>query len=323
MKRVMVTGATGFIGRHTLSILLAHGYEVHAISFSSDQPQLDGIRWHRTNLLDAGAVSELVTTVAPSHLLHFAWFAVPGKYQASEENFRWCQAGIELLLAFARSGGQRAVFAGTCFEYDLRHGYCSEELTPCAPSSRYGVCKLSLAQIATAFPPESVSTAWGRIFYLYGPHESPARLVPSVILSLIRGERAPCTHGRQVRDFLHVEDVASAFVSLLESDARGVVNIGSGEPVTIRSIVERIASLLDAAGRIDFGAIEAASSDPAVVLAATGRIRGETVWSPHWPLADGLAATIDWWRAKPLPNRDPLPANDQIFSGGEPRNRST
>lgn len=298
MKRILVTGATGFIGRHTLPILLATGYEVHAISFNGEQPQMGTLRWHRADLLDPVAAANLIAAVAPSHLLHFAWYAVPGKYQSSEENFRWCQAGIELLLAFARSGGERAVFAGTCFEYDLRQGYCSEELTPCAPATRYGQCKLHLAQLVTRCPPDGLSTAWGRVFYLYGPHEPPSRLVPSVILSLLRGERVRCTHGRQVRDFLHVEDVASAFVALLESDARGVVNIASGEPITVRSIVERAAGLLDATGRIDFGAIEAAPNDPLAVLATTGRIRGETGWSPCWSLDDGLAATIDWWRAQ-------------------------
>lgn len=296
MKRVLVTGATGFIGRHALPMLLARGYEVHGVSFRGDQPRLCGLRWHRADLLDPAAVSKLINTLRPSHLLHFAWYAVPGKYRSSEENLRWCPAGIELLQAFARAGGARAVFAGTCFEYDFAEGYCEENLTPCVPATKYGAAKLALAQQVTRFLCEGVSTVWGRIFYLYGPHEPPSRLVPSVILSLLRGERARCTHGRQVRDFLHVEDIASAFVALLESEARGVVNIGSGERVTIRSIVERIASQLDAAGRLDFGAIEAPPGEPAVVLAATNRIRTEIGWNPRWPLTEGLAATIEWWR---------------------------
>src|SRR4029077_12935796 len=109
-------------------------------------------------------------------------------------------------------------------------------------------------------------TAWGRIFHLYGPYEYPSRLVPSVIISLLKDELARCTHGRQVRDFMHVDDVASAFVALLDSDVAGIVNIGSGEPVTIRSLVTRIASTIKAEGRVEFGAISVAPNDPPVLI---------------------------------------------------------
>ncbi|MHB8381104.1 MAG: NAD-dependent epimerase/dehydratase family protein [Candidatus Binataceae bacterium] len=294
-KRILLTGATGFIGQHCLPMLLARGFEVHAVSFKREQLTLDGVRWHRANLLDAASIHELVRSILPTHLLHFAWFLSPGAYQ-SAENLRWAQAGIDMLLAFAAFGGERAVFAGTCFEYDLRRGYCCEDLTPCAPATRYGQCKLSLAHLVTRCPPDGLRTAWGRIFYLYGPHEPSARLVPSVILSLLRGEHARCTQGRQVRDYLHVEDVARAFVALVESDVRGVVNIASGEPITIRSICGRIAALLGAPQSVDFGAIEASPDDPAVVLAATSKLRGEIGWTPRWSLDDGLAATIAWWK---------------------------
>ena len=97
----------------------------------------------------------LLTEVAPTHLLHFAWYAEPGKYQQSAENARWREAGGELLRAFAASGGRRAVFAGTCFEYDLAYGECYERLTPCAPATPYGASKLALAQMVTGSPPST------------------------------------------------------------------------------------------------------------------------------------------------------------------------
>lgn len=298
MRRVLVTGASGFIGRRALAPLIARGYEVHAVSWSGERPRVNGVAWYRADLLDAGETARLMAAVAPSHLLHFAWYAVPGKYQDSEENLRWCRVGIELLTEFAKAGGRRAVFAGSCFEYDLRHGYCVEGLTPCAPATRYGICKLSLGQIVTQCPPEGVSTAWGRIFYLYGPDEAAGRLVPAVTIALLKGERARCSHGRQVRDFMHVEDVAGAFVALLDSGMRGVVNIASGEPVTVRGVAERIAEAADGRGRIDFGAIEARADDPAMVVGDSRRLREEVGWAPRIALDEGIAATVRWWRAK-------------------------
>ena len=101
-----------------------------------------------------------------------------------------------------------------------------------------------------------------------------------MILSLLRGERARCTHGRQLRDFLHVQDVAEAFIALLNSAVAGAVNIGSGEPVTIRSIVGQIARRLEAEDRVDFGAIESAPTDPPAVIANAQRLR-EQVGGPR------------------------------------------
>lgn len=298
-KRVLLTGASGFIGRHCAAPLWAAGYEVHAVSSQPRTETTPEMRWHRSDLLDHAQVNRVLTEVKPTHLLHLAWYAVPGKYTISPENLRWCQASLELLRAFAENGGQRAVLAGSCFEYDLSYGYCSEELTPTRPATLYGVCKSGTEQVVRGFSRElGLSSAWGRIFYLYGPEEAPARLVPSVILSLLRGERARCTHGRQLRDFLHVQDVAEAFIALLNSAVAGAVNIGSGEPVTIRSLVGQIARRLEAEDRVDFGAIESAPSDPPAVIANAQKLREQVGWAPRWTLDEGLASTIRWWQER-------------------------
>ena len=296
MKRVLVTGASGFIGRHCLRPLRDRGYEVHAVGRRARQ-DVDAVTWHETDLLDSCAVAELLDFVRPTHLLHFAWYADPRDYRTSIDNLRWVVASIELLRHFYAAGGRRAVFAGTCFEYDPRFGYFSEGLTPELPATLYGVCKNSLRQLVVAYAARAgLSAAWGRIFYLYGPHEAAPRLVPSVILSLMRGETARCTHGRQLRDFLAVQDVAEAFVAILESNVEGAINVGSGEPVTIRSIVTRIASILHAEGRIDFGALQAAADEAPAVIADTRRLREQVGWIPRYSLDDELDATVKWWR---------------------------
>jgi nucleoside-diphosphate-sugar epimerase len=142
-----------------------------------------------------------------------------------------------------------------------------------------------------------ISTAWGRVFYLYGPREARERLVPSVITSLLRNEKARCSHGRQLRDFLYVEDVADAFVAILNSSARGVINIGSGEPVTIRSLVGEITRQIEMPEQAEFGAIATALTDPPMVCADTRKLREEVGWNPRWSLKDGIAETIKWWKS--------------------------
>ena len=297
MKRVLVTGGTGFVGRRALRLLNGLGYEVHAISHTTP-PDVDaGVRWRRADLLNPRAVTELVRDVRPTHLLHFAWYAVPGEFWHSKVNLRWRDASTELLREFAACGGERAAVAGTCAEYDWQHGLCSETQTPLAPSTLYGVCKRAVHAAAEELAAESdLSLAWGRIFFVYGPGEHPARLVPSVVGSLLRGEPARCTHGRQLRDFLHVADVASAFVRLLDSGVEGSVNVASGVPVSIGDVVGAIAEVVGRPDLVRLGELPVSPDEPLELVADTRRLRDEVEWSQAIDLRHGLADTIEWWR---------------------------
>ena len=297
MKRVLVTGATGFIGRHSLAGLLAADYEVHAITIDPSLPEPIGVNWHALNLLNLQQIDRLVAAVRPTHLLHFAWYAAPGKYWTAPENVLWQQASLALLHNFVQHGGQRAVMAGTCAEYDWNYGFCSERYTPLAPRTLYGTCKHALQLTLHAYAAQTqLSAAWGRIFFLYGSHEHPDRLVSSVIRALLSGEPALCSHGNQVRDFLHVQDVAAAFVALLDSAVTGPVNIASGQAVQLKTIINTIAAQLDRADLIRLGALPVASDEPPLIVADARRLRTEVGWQPQYDLATGLAQTIGWWK---------------------------
>jgi nucleoside-diphosphate-sugar epimerase len=298
MKRVLVTGATGCVGRHVVPALLARGWEVHAVS-SRHLPDDDtpGLIRHRADLLKLEALDGLVRSVRASHLLHLAWNIEPGRWATAPQNVTWVQASLGLLRAFAEQGGVRIVSAGSCLEYDWSYGYCSEERTPCSPHTVYGVCKQALQMLTSAFATTNgMTSAWGRMFNLYGPHEHPDRLVASVIRSLLVGEPARCSHGNQIRDYLFAQDAADAFVALLESDITGPINIASGQPVAVKEIVLRIGTLLGAAHLIRLGAIPEAPTDVPLVVADVGRVTRELNWRPQYDLDSGLTRTIEWWR---------------------------
>ncbi|MGO9452558.1 MAG: NAD-dependent epimerase/dehydratase family protein [Candidatus Binataceae bacterium] len=297
MKRILITGATGFIGRHCLRQLVDKGYGVHAVAHRRPSFDLTGVQWHLADLLDSGNTSDLICEVKPTHLIHFAWYAMPVDYRSSPENLRWCQASLELLRAFAANGGEHAVFAGTCFEYDDRYGYCSERLTPSVSSTLYGTCKSSFSNIALHYANQfGIRAASGRIFFVYGPHEAPVRLVPNVIRKLLFGRPAECSHGEQVRDYMHVQDVADAFVAVLESQVSGAINIASGTPVKLKDIIYSLADMLDGRHLVRLGALAPSTNEPSVLLADIGRLRDEVGWRPRIDLRTGLADTVSWWR---------------------------
>ena len=303
MKTVLITGADGFIGRHCLSSLKARGYEVHAIYQPSRGPGPQGAIWHEADLLDAAGTTSLMEKLRPSHLLHLAWYVVPGRYLTDSENLRWVQSSLTLLQAFQRSGGARAVLAGSCSEYDWSApGPYSERRTAMVPATLYGTCKHALQLMLAAFSAQSsFSSAWGRVFFLYGPHEPPQRLVPSVINSLLAGEPARCTSGKQVRDFLFVQDVAAAFAALVDSEVQGPVNIASGRELTLAELITRIGRMIGREDLIQLGALPDRPTEPSVLLADVSRLRQEVGFTPAFDLEQGLDLTIQWWRQqKPM-----------------------
>ncbi|MBO0350582.1 NAD-dependent epimerase/dehydratase family protein [Phormidium pseudopriestleyi FRX01] len=296
MKKVLITGGRGFIGQHCLPLLLAKGYEVHAVSSQPVNQSNSKVYWHQANLLKPEEVSRLLSQIKPSHLLHFAWFAIPGKYWTALENFKWVEGSLNLLQEFAQSGGQRVVMAGTCAEYNWDYGYCSEKVTPLVPKTLYGVCKNSLQSMVDAFAQQTgISSAWGRIFFAYGPHEYGDRLVPSVIRSLLQRKTAPCSHGNQIRDFLYVQDVADAFVTLLESHVSGAINIASGQPVALKDIIYQIGEILNGSELIELGVLPTSTNDPPLLIGDMRRLRDELCWQPKFNLNQGLNEAVTWW----------------------------
>jgi len=298
MMRLLVTGATGFLGVPCVA-RAAGAFEVHAAARANRGVLPPGVVFHPCDLFDTASVSELLAAVRPTHLLHLAWIATPGVYWTSPENHRWVVASRHLLGAFAECGGRRAVVAGTCAEYDWSAaGACRESDTPTHPATVYGRCKNELRAWAGEFGRRAgVSIAHARLFFLYGPGEHPARLVPSVARALLAGEAAECSAGTQERDFLHTDDLADALVTLLQGDLSGPVNIGSGEPVAVRTVVETVARACGRPDLVQFGARPAPPGDPPLLVADVARLRG-LGWRPKVPLEDGLREVVNWWRAR-------------------------
>ena len=293
-KKVMVTGATGFIGRRCLPLLAAAGYEVHAITA---QPVAHvaqkTVTWHQCDLLDQAACVKTVSKIAPTHLLHTAWIATPGQFWNSPENLRWLACGVTLIDEFYRGGGKRAVGIGTCAEYAWDTADSNEDSSSLRPSTVYGRCKHAMGlAFEAAAATYAGSAAWARLFFPYGPGESSERLIPAVIRGVLRNERVACTHGEQIRDFVFVDDVASALIALLDSPAQGAFNVASGKAISLREVVAVITAQTGNADLIGFGARPPPPGDPARVVADIRKLKREVGWRPSIDIATGIERTI-------------------------------
>jgi nucleoside-diphosphate-sugar epimerase len=283
--RVLLTGATGFIGSHVARELLARGHEVHVtLRPGSDRRRLAGVESRLT--FHEGAMDAL--PVAADVVVHMAWYAVPGKYLTAPENRDCLEASRRLLSKIPG----RAVFAGTCFEFELTEKPLRED-SPTKPLTLYAECKDALRREVEQRP----DSAWVRFFYQYGPWEDTRRLVPAVINAQLRGEPSKVTPGDQRSDYLHVEDVASAVVSVAESRLEGCVNIGSGTAPSVREIVTKITELGGRPDLIQWGAYPQKPTDPMLIRADNAKLRS-TGWAPRYDLDRGLKQTFEWWRTE-------------------------
>jgi len=298
MKKVLITGARGFIGEHCLKVLYERGFAAHAVSSKGRwNSAASAVKWHHADLHNFEHIVRLLQEIRPQYLLHLAWDVKHGTYWRSIENLRWVRSSLNLLQAFIEAGGERVVTTGSCAEYDWSNGYCREEATPLKAATLYGVSKDALQRITTAACRESrVSSAWGRLFFLYGPGENKNRLVPSVITALLKGKDALCTNGEQIRDYLYVKDAADALVCLLESGVDGPVNVASGKAVKLKIIIEAAAKAVGRPDLVRYGALKAAEDDPPLLLADTEKLFQQVGWQPRYSLEEGMQETVAWWK---------------------------
>lgn len=267
MKRILLTGATGFVGRQILRELLAQGAEVHVVLRGGKAPPQGVATAHVTDDLFSEdeafwrAACEGIDTV-----VHAAWYAEPGKYVTSQKNLA-CMAGTVQMAEWAASAGvKRFVGVGSCFEYDLEAGYL-KTTTPLVPNTPYGAAKAgTYLALSRALPCLGPSFAWCRLFYLYGEGEDSRRLVPYLRACMEAGTPAELTSGDQVRDYMDVAEAGRRIAEVALSSAQGAFNISTGVPLTVRQLAERIADEYGRADLLRFGARPDRPDDPKCVI---------------------------------------------------------
>lgn len=300
--KVLLTGATGFIGSHLARTLVASGAHVTAvIKPSTSRSRIPDLLGEIEIIpCDVGNREYLERTLrrdVPDVCIHLAWHGWSGPSLTADDNLLSMASSLELLRTLVDVGCPRFVGVGTCFEYDPASAAMSET-SPVRPKDLYGVCKHELSVVAQALRPiVKMSVAWARVFLVYGPADDERRLVPSLVRSLIRGEPAKMTLGEQVRDVVHVEDAAAAIWAIARSGHVGPVNVASGVPVRVVDIAQEIARIVGRPDLLQVGALPYRAFEPPVLVADTTLLRQTIGWSPRFDLRTGLTQTVEWWRA--------------------------
>lgn len=250
---VLLTGATGFVGRQILRALAEHGVSVRAVVRDGKQGQLAtqaGIESVVTtpDLFAENADWWTDACKGIDSIIHVAWYTEPGKYLQSAKNLDYLVGTLQLAKAAAQTKVRRFIGIGTCFEYDLTGGMLSVD-TPLRPLTPYAGAKAAaFMALSQWLPQEGVEFAWCRLFYLHGEGEDARRLVPYLRAQLMAGEPAELTSGNQIRDFLDVREAGRMIAETALSNEQGAINICSGMSTTVRQLAEHIA---DEYGRRD------------------------------------------------------------------------
>jgi len=274
---LLLTGATGFVGRQVHAALAEHDLALRVVIRTGTETRLVAPATEIVTTRDLFAESAgwwADACAGVESVLHAAWYTEPGKYLHSPKNAECLSGTLACANGAAHAGIRRFVGIGTCFEYDVGLGTLSTQ-TPLKPETPYAQAKATAFSALTAFlPPRGVSFAWCRLFYLYGQGEDERRLVPSLHRHLAAGEPVDMTSGCQVRDFLDVREAGRMIADAALGTIQGPINICSGVPATVRALAERIA---DGYGRRDllrFGARPENAFDPPCVVGVRSHQRG-------------------------------------------------
>ncbi len=295
-KRILVTGANGFIGAHLCRRLCHEGAEVHAVYRTQRPVDAEDQRLWQADLAVLDSVKKIIGKVQPEIIFHLASHVkgAPGLEHVLPTFQSNLQSTVNLLTVAAETTRPRVVLTGSLAEPEAENG----EQFPSAP---YAAAKWACTGYARMFHAlYKLPTVIARVFMVYGPAQIDlTKLVPYVTLSLLQGKSPKITSGDRLVDWIYVSDVVNGFVALAESpNVNGAtVDLGSGSLISIREIVQHLAKVIGNGIEPEFGALPDRPMEP-TRTARTADTFARIGWKPEVTLQEGLQRTVDWYRAE-------------------------
>lgn len=300
MKKILVTGASGFIGSYCIKMLIDRNYEIHTISRKSIENLVnENVSWYNVDLFNNKKIESVFKKVRPTFFMHLAWKMETGLNLNSENNEKWLNLSKNLISLFHRYGGKRILISGSCFEYDLNHEILTENSTPLNANNEYGKSKNRLYQYLKSYGAENdLSYIWPRIFFAFGPGQKEQSLLPYVMTGLMNNSKIELTDGNQRYDYIYVKDVALALILLLESSYNGDVNVSSGKVIKLKDLILKIARIFDRENLLNFGILSRPQGSPDFVLGNNELLKKVTSWNENYGIDNGITEFIDYYKSK-------------------------
>lgn len=308
MTRVLITGASGFVGSNLCRRLVRDGDEVHLFLRRGFKPWrlagvMDDVRIHEVDLRDGDAVARAVGEAKPDRVFHLAAY---GAYSSQTDPRRMAETHVvgiaNLVEACLKTGVGSFVNAGSSSEYGFKdHAPAEDERID--PNSYYAVTKAAAALYCRyASRRENVPITTLRLYSVYGPWEEPTRLMPTLMLNCMEGALPPLVNPDVARDYVHVDDVVEAFLLAAGAPANepgAVYNVGTGVQTTIRQVVEIARRVFGVTAAPRWGAMENRIWDTGIWVADARLIREKLGWKPRYAFEPGFRAMAEWLRDTP------------------------
>jgi len=273
MKKILVTGATGFVGVNFLNKLFKKkNIQINIVVkknkknfFIKNKKKINKIYTTKDFFNENYSFYKKITNDI-DFVFHLAWFAKPGKYLDSKKNFDCLKGTLNFAEACEENKIKKFVGIGTCFEYDTKDGYLSVK-TALKPSSIYAASKAATYfLLSNFFFKNKISFLWCRLFYVYGNGESNKKLISTLHNSLQNNRIVKLTNGNHIRDFINIKDAVVDIMNYSFSKKTGSINICSGKPTSIREIATKIANIYKKKHLLKFGYKKKNLYDPPCIV---------------------------------------------------------
>jgi nucleoside-diphosphate-sugar epimerase len=304
-RRVVVTGAAGFVGANLVRRLMAGGHAVHAVVRpGGDSWRLQGLndlQVHAVNLIKRESVSSLIATIRPEWIFHLA---AHGAYPSQSDRRRMLETNIvaayNLAEAALQSGVERVINTGSSSEYGVKN-HAPAESEGLEPNSDYAVGKASATLLFQSLARRhGLAMPTLRLYSAYGPFEEPSRLIPTLLLAALRATLPPLAQPNVARDFIFIDDVSDAYLVAAGaslSDPGAIYNVSTGQQTTLAELVSMVRKQFGIAQQPRWGSMPNRSWDSTVWVGDSRKLSSELGWRARTSLRDGLERTVGWLAA--------------------------